>query len=200
MLGRQKMLLINLDGQNGQLLAFKEHCRLSQAILQFHVERMLHKRTPIVRFKSHRNAPGVFEDPFHWGDMTANSGKETKSTKTINDLNPGLTFWSNGRSAVLEAQIGTRFSQGTCCTPPPPKKKEFSHARWFRWCFLRLFPCFFLSTVLPLCSGILLLPDAFSLSSCLSPPPLSSPLSISISISPSIFTQFAEVLNSFCCS
>ena len=55
-------------------IVFSERNQPSQAILQFHVERMLHERTPIARFeswhnerKSRRSSFCVFE-----GDMTAN--------------------------------------------------------------------------------------------------------------------------------
>ena len=42
-------LKTTLDGQNRQSLVFSERGQLSQAIPQFHVERILHQRTPIAR-------------------------------------------------------------------------------------------------------------------------------------------------------
>ena len=47
---------------NRQSLAFSERSQLSQAIPQFHVERILHQRTPIVRFESQCNERRVYED------------------------------------------------------------------------------------------------------------------------------------------
>ena len=47
---------------NRQSLAFSERRHLSQAILQFHVERMLNKWTPIARFESQHNERRVCED------------------------------------------------------------------------------------------------------------------------------------------
>ena len=47
---------------NRQSLVFSERGQLSQAVPQFHVERMLHERTPIVRFESRHNERGVCED------------------------------------------------------------------------------------------------------------------------------------------
>ena len=41
-----------LDGPNRQSLAFSERSQVSQAILQVHVEQILHQRTPIARFES----------------------------------------------------------------------------------------------------------------------------------------------------
>ena len=43
---------------------FGERWQLSQATPQFHMERMLHKWTPIARFKSQRNERRVYEDWF----------------------------------------------------------------------------------------------------------------------------------------
>ena len=61
---------------NHQSLAFSERSQLSQAIPQFHAERILHQRTPIARFKSQCNERRVYEDQilcFLGGDnMTAN--------------------------------------------------------------------------------------------------------------------------------
>ena len=66
----------NLDGQNRQSLVFSECRQLSQTIPQFHVERILHQRTPIPRFETQRNARRVYEDQillcFEGEDMTAN--------------------------------------------------------------------------------------------------------------------------------
>ena len=47
---------------NGQSLAFSERNQLSQAIPQFHVERISHQQTPIARFESQRNVRRVYED------------------------------------------------------------------------------------------------------------------------------------------
>ena len=47
---------------NRQSLAFSERGQLSQAIPQFHLERMLNERTPIARFESQRNERRVCED------------------------------------------------------------------------------------------------------------------------------------------
>ena len=47
---------------NRQSLAFSERGQLSQAILQFHVERMLNEWTPIARFESKHNERRVCED------------------------------------------------------------------------------------------------------------------------------------------
>ena len=47
---------------NGQSLVFSERGQLSQAIRQFHVERILHQRTPIARFESQHNERRVYED------------------------------------------------------------------------------------------------------------------------------------------
>ena len=47
---------------NRQSLAFSERNQLLQAIPQFHVERILHQRTPIARFESQRNERRVYED------------------------------------------------------------------------------------------------------------------------------------------
>ena len=47
---------------NRQSLAFSERGQLSQAILQFHVERMWNERTPIAWFESQRNERRVCED------------------------------------------------------------------------------------------------------------------------------------------
>ena len=40
---------------NRQVLVFSERGQLSQAILQFHVERMLNECTPIARFELQHN-------------------------------------------------------------------------------------------------------------------------------------------------
>ena len=48
---------------NRQSLAFNERSQLSQAIPKFHVERILHQRTPIARFESQSNERRVYEDP-----------------------------------------------------------------------------------------------------------------------------------------
>ena len=58
---------------NRESLVFGELGQLSQAILQFHGERTLHKWTPITRFESQRNERRVYEDRFFCvlgGDMT----------------------------------------------------------------------------------------------------------------------------------
>ena len=47
---------------NRQWLAFSERNQLSQAIPQFHVERILHQRTPIARFESQCNECRVYKD------------------------------------------------------------------------------------------------------------------------------------------
>ena len=47
---------------NRQSLVFSERGQLSQAIPQFHVERILHQRTPIARFESQRNERRAYED------------------------------------------------------------------------------------------------------------------------------------------
>ena len=47
---------------NRQSLAFSERGQLSQAILQFHVERMLNEWTPIAQFESQHNEHRVCED------------------------------------------------------------------------------------------------------------------------------------------
>ena len=47
---------------HGQLLVFSERGQLSQAIPQFHVERMLHEWTPIARFEPPHNERRVYED------------------------------------------------------------------------------------------------------------------------------------------
>ena len=47
---------------NHQLLVFNDRGQLSQAIPQFHVERILHQWTPIARFKSQRNERKACED------------------------------------------------------------------------------------------------------------------------------------------
>ena len=47
---------------NRQSLAFSQRNQLSQAILQFHVEPILHQRTPIARFESKRNERRAYED------------------------------------------------------------------------------------------------------------------------------------------
>ena len=60
---------------NRHLLAFnKRGQQLSQAIPQFHVERMLNEWTPIARFESQRNERRVCETNFCVleVDMTAN--------------------------------------------------------------------------------------------------------------------------------
>ena len=49
---------------NPQSIVFSERSQLSQAIPQFHVERILHQRTPIARFESQRNEGRVYEDQF----------------------------------------------------------------------------------------------------------------------------------------
>ena len=49
---------------NRQSLVFSEHGRLSQTILQFHVERLLHKRAPIEQCRTDFCVLG--------GGMTAN--------------------------------------------------------------------------------------------------------------------------------
>ena len=47
---------------NRQSLAFSERGQLSQAIPQFHVERMLNEWTPLARFELQRNERRVCED------------------------------------------------------------------------------------------------------------------------------------------
>ena len=47
---------------NRQSLALSERGQLSQAIPQFHVERILHQRMQIARFESQRNERRVYED------------------------------------------------------------------------------------------------------------------------------------------
>ena len=47
---------------NHQSLAFSERGQLSQAIPQFHVERMLNEWTPIARFESQHDERRVCED------------------------------------------------------------------------------------------------------------------------------------------
>ena len=47
---------------NRQSLVFSERGQLSQAIPQFHVERILHQWTPIARFESQRNERRAYED------------------------------------------------------------------------------------------------------------------------------------------
>ena len=47
---------------NRQSLVFSERGQLSQAIPQFHVERMLNERTPIARFESQHNERRACED------------------------------------------------------------------------------------------------------------------------------------------
>ena len=47
---------------NRQSLAFSERGQLSQAIPQFHAERMLNEWTPIARFESQHNERRVCED------------------------------------------------------------------------------------------------------------------------------------------
>ena len=47
---------------NRQSLAFSERGQRSQAIPQFHMERILHERTPIARFESRHNERRVYED------------------------------------------------------------------------------------------------------------------------------------------
>ena len=49
---------------NRQSLVISERGQLSQAIPQFHVERMLHQLTPIARFESRHNERRVYEDKF----------------------------------------------------------------------------------------------------------------------------------------
>ena len=49
---------------NRQSLAFSERDQLSQAIPQFHVERMLNEWTPIARFESQHNERRAYEDSF----------------------------------------------------------------------------------------------------------------------------------------
>ena len=64
----------SLDGPICQSLAISERNHLSRAILQFHMERMLHKQTPIARSISRHNKRRVSKDHFlcFWGgDMTA---------------------------------------------------------------------------------------------------------------------------------
>ena len=58
------VMLVILDGQigNRQWLTFSERSQLWQAIPQFHVERILHQRTPIARFESQCNERRVYED------------------------------------------------------------------------------------------------------------------------------------------
>ena len=51
-----------LDGPNRQSLVFSERGQLSQAIPQFHLERILHQWTPITRFESQRNECRACED------------------------------------------------------------------------------------------------------------------------------------------
>ena len=55
-------LLALRDGPNRQSLVFSERGHLSQAILQVHVERILHQWTPITRFESQHNERKVYED------------------------------------------------------------------------------------------------------------------------------------------
>ena len=47
---------------NRQSLVFSERGQLSQAIPQFHMERMLHEQTPIARFESRCNERRVYDD------------------------------------------------------------------------------------------------------------------------------------------
>ena len=47
---------------NRQSLAFSERGQLSQAIPQFHVDRMWHEWTPIAQFESWHNECRVYED------------------------------------------------------------------------------------------------------------------------------------------
>ena len=47
---------------NRQSPAFSEHNQLSQAIAEFHVERMLNERTPIARFESRHNERKACKD------------------------------------------------------------------------------------------------------------------------------------------
>ena len=47
---------------NRQSLVFSERGQLSQAIPQFHVERVLHQRMPIARFESQPNECRIYED------------------------------------------------------------------------------------------------------------------------------------------
>ena len=67
-----------LDGQNRQsapIASVREGGRLSQAILQLHVEQTLHRRTPIARigFGSQHSEGRVYEHQFlfSWGDVTS---------------------------------------------------------------------------------------------------------------------------------
>ena len=62
---------------NRQSLAFSQRGQISEAILQFHVERMLNEWTPIAWFESQHNERRVCEAVSTnfcvWeGDMTAN--------------------------------------------------------------------------------------------------------------------------------
>ena len=61
MLGRGEKLMTGKIA-NRQSLAFSERSQLSQAIPQFHVERILHQRTPIAQFESQRNERRVYDD------------------------------------------------------------------------------------------------------------------------------------------
>ena len=54
--------ILKLDGPNRQSPVFSERSQLSQAILQFHVERMLHEWTPTARFESRHNERRVYDD------------------------------------------------------------------------------------------------------------------------------------------
>ena len=47
---------------NHQSLVFSERSQLSQALPQFHVERILYQRTPIARFESQRDERRVYKD------------------------------------------------------------------------------------------------------------------------------------------
>ena len=51
-----------LDGQNRQSPIASERGQLSQAIPQFHVERMLNEWKPIARFESRHNERRAWED------------------------------------------------------------------------------------------------------------------------------------------
>ena len=51
-----------VDGPNRQSLVFNERSQLSQAIPQFHMERIRHQWTPIARFELQRNERKAYED------------------------------------------------------------------------------------------------------------------------------------------
>ena len=77
--------LVILDGQHRQSLAFSERGQLSQVILHFHVQLMLHERTPIAPFESQRNDIG--STIFHvYGCWFPEEGREKRTT-------PYLCVW-----------------------------------------------------------------------------------------------------------